>query len=105
MADDSTNQPSPDASDRACGAQDSGAAQPDVSQAEEAIRRAEMGLEEARRLYRRARRKAVRRLRRIRQTSASDLVDHTLKLVKRYPGPSLAAALFLGFLVGRSTRR
>lgn len=100
MVDNPRNQPCAEGAGREHGAPD-----PAVSQAEEAVRCAEMGLEEARRLYRRARREAVRRLRKIRRTSTSDLVDHTLTLVKRYPGPSIAAALFLGFLVGRSSRR
>ena len=105
MADDPTNQPSAQASDRAPDPQGFSDEPFGISEAQEAVRRAEAGLKEARRLYRRARRRAVHRLHEVRQTTAGDLIDHTLKLVKKYPGPSVVAALFLGFFLGRSSRR
>lgn len=105
MADDLKDEDCPEPSDCATDAQGFSDEPFGISEAQEAVRRAEAGLKEARRLYRLARRRAVRRLRAVRQTTAGDVIDHTLKLVKRYPGPSVAAALFLGFFLGRSSRR
>jgi len=78
---------------------------PQVEGADEAVRRAEEELEKARQAYRRVRRKATDRLKRIRETTAGDLVDAALKLVKEYPGPSVVIALAMGFFLGRSFRR
>jgi ElaB/YqjD/DUF883 family membrane-anchored ribosome-binding protein len=73
--------------------------------ADEAVRRAEEELEKARQAYRRVRRKAADRLKRIRETTAGDLIDGAMMLVKEYPGPSVVIALAMGFFLGRSFRR
>jgi len=78
---------------------------PEEQAAEQAVRRAEAELEKARLFYRRARRQAASHLRRIRETTAGDLVNGALKLVKEYPGPSIVVTLALGFFIGRSFRR
>ncbi len=74
-------------------------------EAQEAVEQAEEELARARELYRRVRGRATERLKRLRQTTAGDLVDGTLKLVKEYPGPSVIVAMLIGFFLGRSSRR
>ena len=87
------------------GSKPSDAHSPEELAAEQAVRRAEAELEKARLLYRRARRQAAGHLRRIRETTAGDLVDGAMKLVQQYPGPSMVVTLALGFFLGRSFRR
>jgi hypothetical protein len=71
----------------------------------QAVCPAEAELEKARLLCRRVRRQAAEHLKRVRETTAGDLLDGALKLVKQYPGPSILVTLALGFFLGRSFRR
>jgi ElaB/YqjD/DUF883 family membrane-anchored ribosome-binding protein len=77
----------------------------DVEVAEEAVRRAKQQLKEARQAYWQLRRQAVEQLKQIREKSVGDLIDGTLKHVKRHPGPSVIVAVLAGFFLGRLFRR
>ena len=78
---------------------------PEVTTAEEAVRRAEAELTKAKAAYARVRRQATEQLKRVREKRLGDLVDDTLKLVKRHPGPSVVLAAVVGFWLGRLFRR
>jgi ElaB/YqjD/DUF883 family membrane-anchored ribosome-binding protein len=78
---------------------------PEVRAAEKAVRRAEAELNKAQALYQEVRRKATERLSRVREKRLGDLVDDTLKLVRKHPGPSVAIAALVGFWLGRLFRR
>lgn len=105
MADQRANESSAEASDHVSGPQAAPKQASAGFDAQEAVLRAQACVKEAKRMYRRARRRAARSMREARHTAASDLIGHTLDLVKQHPGPSVVAALFLGFLLGRSSRR
>ena len=77
----------------------------EVEAAAEAVRRAKHQLREARRAYWQLRRQTVDQLKQIREMSVGDLVDDTLKRVKRHPGPSVIVAVLAGFFLGRLFRR
>lgn len=77
----------------------------ELDAAEEAVRRAKEQLREARRAYWQLRRQAVQRLKNVREMSVGEIVDQTLKQVKRRPGPSVVVAVLAGFLLGRLFRR
>jgi ElaB/YqjD/DUF883 family membrane-anchored ribosome-binding protein len=77
----------------------------EVEAAAEAVRRAKLELREARRAYWQLRRQTVDQLKQIREMSVGDLVDDTLKRVKRHPGPSVIVAVLAGFFLGRLFRR
>jgi len=78
---------------------------PEVAAAEEAVRRAEAELTKAKEAYAGVRRQATEQLKRVREKRLGDLVDDTLKLVKKHPGPSVALAAVVGFWLGRLFRR
>jgi ElaB/YqjD/DUF883 family membrane-anchored ribosome-binding protein len=78
---------------------------PEVQAAEDAVRQAEAQLEKARLLYQQVRQQAVDQLKEVRQKTVGDLIDGTLKLVKRYPGPGVLMAALIGFFLGRLFRR
>jgi ElaB/YqjD/DUF883 family membrane-anchored ribosome-binding protein len=78
---------------------------PELEAAEEAVRQAKEQLREARRAYWQVRRQAVEQLKQLREMSVGEVVDGTLKRVKRYPGPSLLVAVVVGFFLGKLFRR
>ena len=78
---------------------------PEVEAAQTAVQRAEAELNKARELYRDVRRKATKRLSQVREKRLGDLVDDTLKLVGKHPGPSVVVAALVGFWLGRLFRR
>jgi ElaB/YqjD/DUF883 family membrane-anchored ribosome-binding protein len=78
---------------------------PEVTAAERAVRRAEAELEKARELYNQVRRQATEQLNRVREKTMGELADDTLKLVRKYPGPSVVIAILVGFFLGRLFRR
>jgi len=45
---------------------------------------------------------AAERVKRLRETTVGDLIDGTLNLVKKYPGPGVVIAVLIGFMLGRS---
>jgi ElaB/YqjD/DUF883 family membrane-anchored ribosome-binding protein len=78
---------------------------PEVAAAEAAVRRAEVELTKAKEAYARVRRQATEQLKRVREKKLGDLVDDTLKMVKKHPGPSVLLAALVGFWLGRLFRR
>lgn len=78
---------------------------PRVERAAEAVRRAEAELDKAQQLYRKVREETTDRLRAAREKSVGDLIDGTLALVKKHPGPGLIVAAAIGFFLGRLFRR
>lgn len=76
-----------------------------VEAAAAAVRQAKQQLKEARQAYWQIRRHAVERLKEVREMSVGDVVEETLKQVKRYPGPSVIVAALVGFFLGRLFRR
>jgi hypothetical protein len=73
--------------------------------AAEALRRAKAEMERAHEFYEHVREQTAHRIKVARDTSIGDMIDGTLRTVKRYPGVSLTLAAFLGFMLGRLFRR
>ncbi|MHC4403870.1 MAG: hypothetical protein ACYTG0_29790 [Planctomycetota bacterium] len=80
-------------------------APPEVLAAEKAVRRAEAELNKAKAFCEKVRQKAADRWAQARQTTLGDVVDGTLRLVRRFPGSSVVVAGALGFFLGRLLRR
>lgn len=78
---------------------------PQVRTAADALRAAQDELRRAEAHYQKARRQAAEKLEEIRDTTVGDVVDGALNVVRRHPGPSLLAAMALGFLFDRWLRR
>lgn len=78
---------------------------PKVQKAAEAVRRAEAELEKAQQLYQKVRQKATDRLKAVREKSLGDLINGTLEVVKKHPGPGVIVAAMIGFFLGRLFRR
>jgi ElaB/YqjD/DUF883 family membrane-anchored ribosome-binding protein len=78
---------------------------PEIEAAERTVQRAKAELNKARELYREVRRKTTERFSRVREKRLGDLVDDTLKLVRKHPGPSVVIAALIGFGLGRLFRR
>ena len=79
--------------------------EPAQPKAAEAVQRAEAELEKAQQLYQKVRQEATDRLKAAREKSVGDLIDGTLGLVKKYPGPGVIVAAMIGFFLGRLFRR
>ena len=94
-----TNTPTTD------GSEQHGDRSPRVQKAAEAVQRAEAELEKAQQLYQKVRQEATDRLKAAREKSVGDLIDGTLGLVKKYPGPGVIVAAMIGFFLGRLFRR
>jgi ElaB/YqjD/DUF883 family membrane-anchored ribosome-binding protein len=69
------------------------------------VRRAEAELNKARALYEQVRQQATDQLKHVRQKTLGELVDGTLKMVRKHPGPSMVVAADIGFFLGRLFRR
>lgn len=78
---------------------------PRAQKAAEAVQRAEAELEKAQELYQKVRQEATDRLRNVREKSVGDLIDGTLNVVKKHPGPGVIVAAIIGFFLGRLFRR
>ena len=78
---------------------------PKARKAAEAVRLAEAELEKAQQLYQKVRQEATDRLRTVREKSVGDLIDGTLNVVKKHPGPGVIVAAIIGFFLGRLFRR
>ena len=74
---------------------------PEVQQAAEAVSAAKTEFEKAQQLYHEVRQQATDRLRQVREKTVGDLIDDTLEVVKKHPGPGLVVAGVIGFLLGR----
>jgi ElaB/YqjD/DUF883 family membrane-anchored ribosome-binding protein len=78
---------------------------PEVNAAANAVQRAEAELKKAREVYEQVRQKATEQLSQVRQKRVGELIDDTLKLVRKHPGPSVVIAALVGFWLGRLFRR
>ena len=78
---------------------------PKVRKAADAVRRAEAELEKAQQLYRSVRQEATDRLKAVREKPVGELIDGTLEMVKKHPGPGVVVAALIGFFLGRMFRR
>jgi len=78
---------------------------PEVREAATAVQRAKEELRKAQHSYREVRQKAVGKLRAVREKSVGELIDGTLELVKKHPGPGVILAAIIGFFLGRLFRR
>lgn len=78
---------------------------PAVKAAAEAVRRAENELAKAHAYYRELREQAVEHVEQIRDSQVGDLIDTTLRWVRKHPGGGVMIAGFLGFFLGRLFRR
>ena len=87
------------------GVDEDGQESSDVAAAEEAVRLAKKELKNAQQSYRQLRSQASDQLKQVRETSVGELVEGTLKLVKKHPGPGVAIAAIVGFFLGRLFRR
>lgn len=71
----------------------------------EAFERAKAELERAHAFYEHVREQTADRIKVARETTVGDMIDGTLKSVKRHPGATLTAAALVGFVLGRLFRR
>jgi ElaB/YqjD/DUF883 family membrane-anchored ribosome-binding protein len=78
---------------------------PKVQKAAEAVHQAEAELEKARQLYQKVRQEATDRLQAVREKSVGDLIDGTLEMVRKHPGPGVIVAAVIGFFLGKLLRR
>ena len=69
------------------------------------VQKAAEAVEKAQQHYRKVRQEATDRLKAVREKSVGDLIDGTLGLVKKYPGPGVIVAAMIGFFLGRLFRR
>ncbi|MEX0936665.1 MAG: hypothetical protein WDZ59_02315 [Pirellulales bacterium] len=78
---------------------------PQVKAAEEALASARAELERARQQFRHIRQESINRADALRQKNVGDLIDETLRYVRRHPGQCVAFSLLAGIFLGRFTRR
>ncbi len=78
---------------------------PEVKAAADAIRRAQEELEKACETYKTLRKGATDQVRKLRESSVGDVLDGTLKAVKKHPALGVALAALVGFFFGRLFRR
>ena len=69
------------------------------------VQKAAEAVEKAQQHYQKVRQEATDRLKAVREKSVGDLIDGTLGLVKKYPGPGVIVAALIGFFLGRLFRR
>lgn len=107
MAKTKSNKPAPDHPPNESGG-DNGvddAQQAEITTAEEAVRRAKEELRNAQKAYRKIRLRTIDQLKQIREMSVGEVVDGTLKQVRKHPGPGLLIAVLVGLFLGRIFRR
>lgn len=78
---------------------------PEVRKAATAVERAKEELHKAQQLYEDVRDKAAKKIKNVREKSVGELIDGTLEMVKKYPGPGVILAAIAGFFLGRLFRR
>jgi len=79
--------------------------QAEVCSAADAVRAAQDELRRAEAHYRRVREQATEKMDEIRQTTIGEVLDGALEVVRQHPGPSLLAAVALGFMLDRWMRK
>lgn len=78
---------------------------PRVQKASATLRRAQEELRRAEEQYRAVREQAAEKFDELRETTVGDLIDGTLDVVRKHPGPSLLVAVAVGFMLDRLLRR
>ena len=78
---------------------------PEVKAAADAIRRAQAELEKAYETYKQVRKEATDQVRKLRESTVGDVVEGTLKAVKKHPAMGVGIAALVGFFLGRLFRR
>jgi hypothetical protein len=78
---------------------------PEVCAAAEMLGRASAELKRAQELYDAARRQAAEKIEAVRKTTLGELIDGTVRTVRRHPGPSLILGALAGFWLGRLFRK
>lgn len=78
---------------------------PEIQAAEKALRQARKRLHKAQKQYHRVRGQASEGFEQLREKKASDLLDATLKFVRKHPGPGVLVAAACGMFLGRLFRR
>jgi len=97
--------PDPETTEQEPDAEQQAEQSPKVRKAAESVEQARAELEKAQACYQRVRREAVERLEKVRQKTVGDLLDDTLEVVRKHPGPGVIVAAILGFFLGRLFRR
>lgn len=105
MAKEKKTKPSPDPLEQGSGGPSAADDLPEVRAAEEAVRRAQEELGRAQDLYRDIRQQATEQIRQVREQTIGDLIDGTLRQVRKHPGPGVILAAVIGFFLGRLFRR
>ena len=78
---------------------------PEVTAAAQAIRRAQAELEKACDTYTSLRKEATEQVRKLRESTVGEVVEGTLKAVKKHPALGISLAALVGFFLGRLFRR
>ena len=78
---------------------------PEVKAAADAIHRAQEELEKACATYKNLRKEATDQVRKLRESTVGDVLDGTLKTVKKHPALGVGLAALVGFFLGRLFRR
>jgi ElaB/YqjD/DUF883 family membrane-anchored ribosome-binding protein len=76
-----------------------------VCSAAEALRRAKAEFEKAQAFYKQVRQQAAERMDAVRRTTLGEVLDCSLKAVKRHPVAGLTIAVLVGIYLGRLFRR
>jgi ElaB/YqjD/DUF883 family membrane-anchored ribosome-binding protein len=80
-------------------------ARPELQAAEQALQQAKEQLRKAQEQFHRAHEQASEGLHRLREKNVGDLLEGTLELVRKHPGPGVLGALLCGLFLGRLFRR
>ncbi len=79
--------------------------QPEVKAAAEAVRRAKEEFEKACATYKDLRKEATDQVRKLRESTVGDVLDGSLKMVRKHPALGIGLAAMIGFFFGRLFRR
>jgi ElaB/YqjD/DUF883 family membrane-anchored ribosome-binding protein len=77
----------------------------EVREATDAVRLAKAELAKAQQLYEGVRQKAAEKVKKAKEMTLGEVIDDTLQVVKKHPGPAVIIATFVGFFLGRLFRR
>jgi ElaB/YqjD/DUF883 family membrane-anchored ribosome-binding protein len=78
---------------------------PELKAAEDAVRQAREELEKACSAYKNVRQEAAKQVRKLRESTVGDVIDESLKMVRRHPAIGVGLAALIGFFLGRLFRR
>ena len=105
MAKKKKAKPSPESPENGNGEPSAADDLPEVRTAEEAVRRAKEELARAHDVYREIRQQATAQIRQVREKTVGDLIDGTIRQVRKHPGAGVILAAVIGFFLGRLFRR